>query len=252
MVTELIVVAVVLIAGVATGVAGFGFALIGTMALVDVLGPETAVAFMILPVLAANVSLVRELDRKAITTCGRRFAPFIGAALVGTLVGMFLLDFVADDPLRLFLGVLTLAFVGASQRAVEIPRLRETKDRCFVESNLGMLGVGGASGVLFGGTNVGVQVIAYLKSCDLRHGLFVGVVGLIFVGVNGVRVPAAWHLGMYPEGILVLSVAATVPAVLGVAAGKRVRPRVSEPWQRRIVLGLLTVIGIRLVTSVVL
>jgi len=115
-----------------------------------------------------------------------------------------------------------------------------------------MAGVGGVSGVLFGATNVGVQVVAYLKSCDLRHGVFVGVVGLVFVGVNAARVPTAWYLGMYPEGILVLSAAATVPAVVGVAAGKRLRPRVPETWQRRFVLGLLAVIGARLAVSPVL
>jgi hypothetical protein len=45
------------------------------------------------------------------------------------------------------------------------------------------------------------------------------------------------------------SVAAAVPAVVGVAVGKRLRPRVSERWRRTVVLGLLTVVGFRLVTS---
>jgi len=97
-VTEAVVVGVVLVAGAVTGIAGFGFALIGTMALAGVLGPSTAVAFMILPILAANFSLVRELEPDAVVTCGRRFAPFVAAALLGTLVGMALLGVSPTNP----------------------------------------------------------------------------------------------------------------------------------------------------------
>jgi Sulfite exporter TauE/SafE. len=250
-VTEAIIVVVVLVAGAVTGVAGFGFALIGTMVLADVLGPSAAVAFMILPILAANVSLVRELDRDAVVVCGRRFGPFVAAAFLGTLAGMALLGVLPDEPMTVLLGVLTLGFVAVSQNAVEVPLLGRAKEGCFVESNAGMVGIGGASGVLFGATNIGVQVIAYLRSCDLPQKVFVGVVGLVFVGINAVRVGAAGALGLYPEGVLVLSAAATVPAVAGVWVGKRLRPRIDERHQRRFVLGLLTVIGLRLVTSVV-
>ncbi|WP_318270869.1 hypothetical protein [Halosegnis longus] len=43
--------AVILLAGVVNGVAGFGFALVGTMALASRIEPSTAVVFMILPIL---------------------------------------------------------------------------------------------------------------------------------------------------------------------------------------------------------
>jgi len=83
---------------------------------------------------------------------------------------------------------------------------------------------------------------------DLSHGLFVGVVALVFVGINGLRIAAAGALGFYPDAAFALaSVAAAVPAVGGVAVGKRLRDRVSERLRRGTVLGLLTVIGGRLV-----
>ena len=43
------VLVVVFVAGAVNGVAGFGFALVGTMALATVVEPATAVVFMILP-----------------------------------------------------------------------------------------------------------------------------------------------------------------------------------------------------------
>jgi uncharacterized membrane protein YfcA len=113
-----------------------------------------------------------------------------------------------------------------------------------------MLGVGGVSGLLFGGTNVGVQLIAYLRSFELSHGLFVGVVALVFLGLNGIRVVVAGLFGLYPSRVVLLaSAAAAIPAVLGVAVGRRLRATVGERSRRLVVLGLLTVVGVRLVDS---
>lgn len=47
---------VVLVAGLINGVAGFGFAIVGTMALATAMEPATAVVVMIVPILAANLS----------------------------------------------------------------------------------------------------------------------------------------------------------------------------------------------------
>jgi hypothetical protein len=83
---------IILIAGVVNGIAGFGFALVGTMALATVIDPATAVVFMIAPILAVNLSLVRELSVEEVRTCGRRFGPLVVGALVGTIVGLVVLD----------------------------------------------------------------------------------------------------------------------------------------------------------------
>jgi hypothetical protein len=47
---------VVLVAGLINGVAGFGFATVGTMALATAMEPATAVVVMIVPILTANLS----------------------------------------------------------------------------------------------------------------------------------------------------------------------------------------------------
>jgi hypothetical protein len=238
----------VFLAGTLNGVAGFGFALVGTMVLATAVDPATAVVFMIVPILSVNLSLVRDLSTEELRTCGRRFGPLVVAALVGTVVGMVVLGQLPEGPLRIGLGALSLAFVATAQSVVPIPGRRRAEDRCFVETTPAMAGVGALSGLLFGGTNVGVQLIAYLRSCDLTHGTFVGVVAMVFLGLNAVRVAAAGVLGLYPSLLVALaSVGAILPAVAGVAVGKRLRNRVSEGWRRRVVLGLLTLVGVRLV-----
>lgn len=238
----------VLAAGALTGIAGFGFAVVGTMALATAINPATAVVFMIIPILSVNLSLIRDLSSEELRTCGQRFAPLILAALVGTVVGMAILDRLPEAPLRVGLGLLSLAFVVSVQETVSLPGLSRVRDGCFVETTPAMIGVGGISGVLFGGTNVGVQLIAYIRSCDLSHGLFIGVIAMVFLGLNAIRVGAAGVLGLYPSSAIVLiSIAAAVPAVAGVAVGKRLRDKVGERQRRAVVLGLLTIIGIRLV-----
>ena len=244
------ILAVALVAGAVNGVAGFGFAVVGTMALASVLDPATAVVFMILPILAVNLSLVSELSARDLRSCGRRFAPLIVAATAGTVAGMAVLDALPEAPLRIGLGLVSLAFVATAQRVVPLPGLGGAKDRCFVETPLAMAGVGAVSGVLFGATNVGVQLVAYVRSCDLSYGLFVGVIALVFVGINGLRVGAAAALGLYPDAAVVaVSIVAAVPAVVGVEVGKRLRVHISDRLRQGTVLGLLTVIGIRLVAG---
>ncbi len=239
---------VMLVAGATNGLAGFGFALVGTMALATVIDPATAVVFMIIPILAVNLSLVGELSRDELRSCSRRFGPLIGAALVGTVVGMVILSSIPTAPLRVGLGLLTLGFVATAQRRVPLPEWSAGGIGTFARTRLGMAGVGSVSGLLFGGTNVGVQLIAYLRSFDLSHGLFVGVVALVFLGINGVRVAVAGLLGLYPSRTLLLaSVVAAVPAAIGVAVGQRLRVTAGERSRRLVVLGLLTVVGVRLV-----
>jgi len=240
-------VALVLVAGAVNGLAGFGFAVIATMGLAAVVDPATAVAFMILPMVAVNLALVGELSPAQLRSCGRRFWPLILAALLGTVAGMVLLDAVPARPLRVALGIVTLGFVASVQRVVSFPGLARAKEGCFVETPRGMAGIGGVSGLLFGGTNVGVQLVAFLRSCDLSHGLFVGVVGLVFVGINAVRVGVAGAFGLYPDlAVVAGSAAAAIPAVAGVAVGRRLRRRVSERARRAAVLGVLLAIGVRL------
>ncbi|PSQ31002.1 hypothetical protein BRD16_04355 [Halobacteriales archaeon SW_6_65_46] len=239
---------VILLAGATNGLAGFGFALVGTMALATMIDPTTAVVFMIIPILAVNLSLVRDLSREELRTCSRRFRPLIGAALVGTVVGMAVLSSIPSGPLRVGLGLLTLGFVATAQRRIPVPERSSDGIGTFARSRVGMLGIGGVSGLLFGGTNVGIQLVAYLRSFDLSHGLFVGVVALVFLGLNGIRVGVAGLLGLYPSRVLLfVSVVAAVPAVIGVAVGKRLRVTVSERARRLVVLSLLTVVGFRLV-----
>jgi len=243
--TLLLALLAVLLGGLVVGINGFGFAAVGTGLLAALLDPRTAVTVMILPVLAANLSLVGELDRNGLSSCARRFWPYVTAATVGTVVGMLFLRQLPTRPLALGLGGFVLLYVAMSQRVVPLPS-RTVRDRCFVETTPSKVALGAVSGAIFGATNVGIQVVAYLRSCDLDRSTFVGVVAMIFLGVSTVRVLVAGALGLYAGGGLALSVGAVAPGLLGVALGKRLRARIPERYGRGLVFALLVLVGGRL------
>ncbi|MEF8843645.1 MAG: hypothetical protein V5A62_18805 [Haloarculaceae archaeon] len=74
-------------------------------------------------------------------------------------VGRAVLDRVPEAPLRVELGTVALAFVTGAQDIVPVPGRSTAEATCFVETTPAMLGVGAVSGVLFGGTNVGVRLV---------------------------------------------------------------------------------------------
>ncbi|KTG28184.1 sulfite exporter TauE/SafE family protein [Haloferax profundi] len=238
---------IVAFGGFVTGVNGFGFSVVGTALLAATIGPQTAVVVMILPILAGNVSLVRELDRTSLESCVRRFWPYVAAALVGTVVGMLLLSAIPTQPLTLALGVFVLVYVVFSQPWVSIPGTRRLRDICVTERTGVKAVLGLVSGFIFGASNVGVQVVAYLQSLRLNRSTFVGVLALIFLGISTVRVVVASALGLFGGGdVLMLSALAAVPGLVGVSVGKWVRPRIPVSYQQVGTMGLLLVIGLRL------
>jgi uncharacterized membrane protein YfcA len=243
----LVVFGVVVLGGVVTGVNGFGYSVVGTGLLAAVVDPQVAVVVMILPILAANLSLVRELDRAGLKRCARRFWPFVAAALVGTVVGMSVLSRVPRQPLTLGLGVFVFAYLALTQERVSLPGEEWVRGRVSETVGVKLL-LGFGSGLVFGASNVGVQVVAYLESLDLDHSTFVGVVAMVFLGISGVRVVTAGALGLYGGGgLLTVSAAAAVPGLVGVVVGTRIRPRLARRTRRAAMFALLTLIGVRLV-----
>lgn len=245
-----LVVGIVVFGGFIKGLAGFGFALVGTAMLAVVMDPMQAVVVMILPMLAADVSLVSELDRDILRSCIVRFWPYVFMAMAGTALGMVLLDLIPARMLRLGLGILTLGYVVLHQTWIYIPGLTWFTGRCFRPSRTAQSALGLVSGLVFGGTNVGVQMVAYLEYLQLSRSTFVGVLAMIMVGISTLRVGIAGALGMYETGsVLILSVLAVLPGLLGVFIGGKLRHRTQEDTMDLLVLLLLSVVGISLVAG---
>lgn len=127
---------------------------------------------------------------------------------------------IPTGPLRVGLGVLILGFVVTAQRRIPLPEWPSGGKDTFYHTRIGMFGVGGSLELLLGGTNVGVQLIAYLRSFNLSHGLFVGVVALVF-GIHWDPRCRDWSVwGLSESRCAVRVCRRDSPAVLGVTVGK--------------------------------
>jgi len=243
----LAVLVVTFLGGAVTGVTGFGFAVVATATLASVLDPSDAVVVLILPLFATNVSLANELDRDGLQRCARRFWPYVAAAAAGTILGMAVLERVPADALKTALGALTLTYAAFTQPFVRVPGKARLADVCFRRGTAAKALLGFVSGVVFGASNVAIQVVAYLRALDLDRSTFVGVLAMILLGVSTVRVGAATALGLYGgAGLFVVSVVAALPAVLGVRVGRRLRSALSERAKQSTTLVLLAAVGVRL------
>ncbi|MFW6153068.1 MAG: sulfite exporter TauE/SafE family protein, partial [Halobacteriota archaeon] len=148
------------------------------------------------------------------------------------------------------LGLLTLGYVLARQPWVTVPVRNWLEARCFRPSGVAKVALGFVSGIVFGATNIGVQIVAYLDALDLPRSIFVGVLALVLVGISTLRVGLAWGLGLYVLGpVLWVSILAIVPGLVGVALGRRVRWAIDERHLVPIVIVLLTLIGVRLLIA---
>lgn len=247
----LVVAAIVYFGGLVKGVAGFGYAIAGTALLATVLTPATAVVVMIVPMVVANLALLGELERDAFVSCVRRFWPFVGAAMVGTVVGMLVLEAVPSELLTGGLGAFTLVYVVGRQSVVTVPGQAAVAAYCFRPGTGAKAALGFVSGVVFGASNVAVQVVAYLDSLALDRALFVGVLSMILVGISGFRVGLAWWLGLYESGAMLLySVVVAVPGLVGVVSGRRLRDYLPTRYEEGFGLVVLIVIGVRLLSTV--
>ena len=248
--TLLLIFAVTCLGGVVKGAAGFGYDVTGTAALAVIVDPVSASLIMILPMLVANLSLVGELDRSEVRPSVARFWLFLLTAVVGTVLGMFALGFLPVAGLTFGIGVLTLAYVASRQKAFEVPGLSSPYLAETASSKPGGAAIGLASGVVYGATNIAVQVVAYLDSLELDRSTFIGVLAVIIVGISGVRLALAWFLGLYgSDGLVAVSVVASAPGLVGVGAGAVLRRRLAERTLHLGVLVLLSVIGVRLVLN---
>jgi uncharacterized membrane protein YfcA len=250
--TEVLVLIAIIVffAGTVTGITGFGYALIGTVGSAAPLDPQQAVVLMIIPVFISNIPLVRELNREQLRTCGRRFTSFIVAAAVGTVIGMAILQWIPTAMLTFALGVFTLGYVAVTQDAVSIPGKRHVTSNDSEQHANAQLGIGFGSGLIFGASNIGVSMVAYLDSLDLRRSIFVGVLALIFLGISAIRVGAAWVLDLYGTGALVwLSVGAAIVGLVGVESGQQIRHLLPDRYIDEFVLVLLSIIGMRLIVT---
>lgn len=235
----LLAAAAFLCGGAVKGGFGFGLPLVTVPVLAMVMPPPTAISLMLVPVVSANI--MQAVQGGYYRSALRRFWTFIITMTIATLVAMqFLATFDARTT-SVVLGAVIILFslYQLWSPAFEVSRRMEFWLTPFVGLLAGL--IGGVTGLF------GLPLVVYLVALRLPKDEFVGTVSFwnlfgslpLFAGL-------AWH------GFLTLPVAAAsgggaLISMLGVWAGTLARGHLPQTAFRRILLGLLALIGANLI-----
>jgi uncharacterized membrane protein YfcA len=249
MVHEVLLVAVVaFLGGFVKGLSGFGYALVSTGLLLMFYEPSTAVALMIIPLIASNIEILGEMSWNEILNCLSGFSHYLVTLLVGAILGTFLTGQIPGVVFNTLLGVFVLSYTAS--RVLHFEVLDRFTERCFRGADLMQSLAGLVSGIVFGASNTGVQIVAYIESQNLDRSRFVGMIAISMIGVSTARLVTAGYLGFLRGiGDIYLSTAMAVSGVVAVYTGRRISERLERRTVKRFILALLAVIGLRLLTS---
>lgn len=249
MLQELVLVATIAsLGGFLKGLTGFGYALVSTGILLSYYTPETAVSLMIIPLIASNLEIVRELSVEEIFNCLDVYSHYLFPLLIGAVAGTFMIGTVPSSAFSVVVGLFVTVY--ALQKFFRPEIIDHLASRCFTEGR-GVQGITGLiSGFVFGAANIGVQIVTYIESQDLDHSRFVGMVGLSMIGVSTVRLATAGYLGFF-RGFsdLYLSTGMALAGVTATYLGEKAMRRIDPERVRILGIVLLMVIGVRLVTK---
>jgi uncharacterized membrane protein YfcA len=228
------------LAGVLKGTTGLGYSSCALPFLVAALGLKTAIAMLVVPAMLSNVLLMVNTGHFGETL--RRFWPLYMAMLPGIVIGTALLVWIDQKIATRTLGILTVVYAVL---ALARPTLGLAKglDRAL------RIPVGFLNGIFTGLTGSQMMpLLPYMLALGLDTDRFVQANNVAVALASAFLATALLVSGLMTWPILGLSVAAVIPALVGVDLGTRARRLIPGSSFRVIVIVLLLIMGIVLVS----
>lgn len=216
------------LAGVARGLAGFGFGLIVMPIGALLFMPQTLVPVLALVDIPAAILLLGGAWRLANQ---REVTPLILAAVICLPVGVWLLLVVSAEALTVFVHVLVLCVGIALLRGLKWqgpPSMART------------LVLGGMAGMLHSSVSLpGPPIILGWVAANLPGAVLRANIIVFFLAIDIISLPILWTAGLFTQPVLILAASMTPVYLGGVLLGRALFPYISEKLFRRAVLGLV-------------
>ncbi|HRY06123.1 MAG TPA: sulfite exporter TauE/SafE family protein [Hyphomicrobiaceae bacterium] len=239
-VTSLCIAAVGLImAGIVKGATGLGYASCALPFLVYTVGLKTAIAFVLVPAMATNIAVA--LGNGHLTATLRGFAPLYVAMLPGIALGVFLLGHVDTKLAMMVLGISIIAYALFSLVRPQI---------LLPHALVGTLQVpvGLANGVLTGLTGSQVMpMVPYFLASNLEPKRMVQAINLGVTLASAVMLCGLAFTGLAQRPVIIASVVAIAPALIGVELGQRIQHYIRAQALRTAILIVLAAAGAGLI-----
>lgn len=227
-------------AGVVKGSIGFGLPLVAVSVLSNIVDVRLALALMIVPIVVSNLWLGLNGGRFG-ATLGRHWAVILalGAGIFG---GAWLMTAVDGLSLLGLVGIVVMLF--ALVEYLDLTRSKPLPQRWV--RPLGVI-AGLVSGVVGGMTTAyGPVLLMYLTSLRLPKDVFVSTVGVIWFFASIFLVVAFSSVRILTPQTALLSSAALLPVFLGLYLGRGIRRQVDQRVFHRIMLAVLSLLGLNL------
>lgn len=221
------------------GVAGVGLPIVAVPVMASVLGVEHAVAVMIIPSLAANISMVWVLRREA--SANRELAAFIALGVGGTVLGAWILSAVDREVMFLvlatWLGIYLIVRAVRSGIVISDPASRKLAPAAGFTAGI-FHSATGLSFPVFGpywqARNLGRDRFAFNSAALLTVFSFVQ-----FISFAGFDLLSPSRIA---EGVLAL-----VPMAIALPLGIKTAHRFDKRTFDRLIVGMLLVTAVILV-----
>ena len=231
--------AVLMLGGVVKGVIGLGLPVISVGLLGLIMPPLQAAALLVVTNLITNVWQVAA--GPSFKALAARLWPMMLGIFAGSVAGAGLLAFGRSGQGVGLLGGALVVYAGLGLLAIrpQVPRR--------AESWLGAL-VGAATGAITIVTGVFVvPAVPYLQALGLDREDLVQALGLSFLISTVALAVVLSGAGLFDAGVAGSSVAALIPALLGMLIGQKLRGRLSQATFRLCFLWGLLALGLYLI-----
>ncbi len=239
--TVLVVIVTFLFAGTVKGVIGLGLPTISLALLTVALGLPEAMNLLLVPSAATNLwQAVVGGNGKALL---RRLWPFLATAAATVWIGAQALTRADLSHLSALLGVLIVVYATVSLTGFRLT----LSDRQAARAGPW---AGSVNGILTGMTGSFVfPGVLYLQAIGLSRDELVQAMGMLFTVSTLALAAAHGGTGLLAADLCLLSTAALLPAIIGMALGQRIRKGLSEDVFRRVFFFSLLVLGLYIVTN---
>jgi uncharacterized membrane protein YfcA len=221
-----------LLAGIVTGMTGFGLALISTPLLLFVYEPRTVIVLTAVFSIFINAAVVLDSWRDA---HGRLASALLLPAFAGIVVGAEILKTVEPVYIRLAVGTVVALSALLLLQDVRLPG---------AGSRWGPVVAGSTSGALSTSTGLaGPPIVLLLAARDLPKHAFRGTSALYFLVMSLAGIVILSLRGLVEGGDLPLAAVLIPAAMVGKAIGTAALKKISEDAFRKISLGIVIFTG---------
>jgi uncharacterized membrane protein YfcA len=231
--------AILFAAGVTKGVVGIGLPTVAIPLLSILMPLPAAVAALAIPVLITNLTQACGTDR--IGTVLRVLLPILAGTGGGILIGVHLLTHLGPDTLKPVIGAV---LIGVALSMFLAPRLQCPDRFAMIASPIAGLG----SGILGGLAGQSAPIMSlYLLSRGITGDRFVQYCSLYLIYASTTLTLALGSAGAISLAGATVSAACSVPILVGMWVGQRVRIGLPQALFRKLVLGVVVLGGLIMV-----